>query len=171
MKKSVFFDRDGVLNELINRDGGLFSPQNINQFKVYNYAKKTISKLKEIGYLSIVISNQPDIKRGKLKKIDLDMMTEILFNKLLVDDVFYCVHDDDDNCICRKPYAGLLIKASEKWSLNLAKSYMVGDTWRDLEAANKAGVKFLLLNKKYNTDYSDVRRIEKLEDIVKIIRR
>ena len=56
MKKAVFFDRDGVLNELIERDGGLFSPQIISQFKIYNSSKKTICELKKIGFLSIVVS-------------------------------------------------------------------------------------------------------------------
>ncbi|MDP7608745.1 MAG: HAD family hydrolase, partial [Candidatus Marinimicrobia bacterium] len=68
MNRTVFFDRDGVLNELIKRDGGFYSPQSFDQFKIYETAKFVINELKQRGFLSIVVSNQPDIARGYLKQ-------------------------------------------------------------------------------------------------------
>ena len=165
MTRAVFFDRDGVLNDLVQRDGGFYSPQSFDQFKVYEIANFVIDELKQKGFLSIVVSNQPDIARGKLKKLDLNKMTEELFNRLKVDDVFYCTHDDSDCCKCRKPAPGLLTQAAEKWNIDLQNSYMVGDTWKDANAAKNVNVKFLLLNAEYNLDYDSSNRINSLKDI------
>ncbi len=165
MNRAIFFDRDGVLNKLIKRDGGFYSPQSFDQFKIYETAKFVINELKQRGFLSIVVSNQPDIARGKLKKLDLNKMTEELFNRLKVDDVFYCTHDDSDGCKCRKPAPGLLTQAAEKWNIDLQNSYMVGDTWKDANAAKNVNVKFLLLNAEYNLDYDSSNRINSLKDI------
>ena len=165
MNRTVFFDRDGVLNELIKRDGGFYSPQSFDQFKIYETAKFVINELKQRGFLSIVVSNQPDIARGKLKKLDLNKMTEELFNRLKVDDVFYCTHDDSDGCKCRKPAPGLLTQAAEKWNIDLQNSYMVGDTWKDADAAKNVNLKFFLLNAEYNLDYNSSNRINNLKNI------
>ena len=169
MTQAVFFDRDGVLNELIKRDGGFYSPQSFDQFKIYETAKFVINELKQIGFLSIVVSNQPDISRGHLIQTELDKMTNVLFNKLKIDDVFYCTHDDSDLCTCRKPSPGLLIQASDKWNIDLEQSYMVGDTWKDVEAAKNARVDFFLINKNYNLDCDTPKRINTLEDIINFI--
>ena len=169
MNRAVFFDRDGVLNKLVVRDSGYYSPQSFDQFNIYDSAKSVISELREKGFLSIVVSNQPDVARWKLKKSELDKMTKVLISELMVDDVFYCMHDDADDCVCRKPAPGLLIQAVEKWKINLQKSYMVGDTWKDAEAANNIKVNFILLSRNYNLDYHCPKRIDNLKDIVKFI--
>ena len=96
-------------------------------------------------------------------------MTKTLLNELIIDDIFYCIHDDSDLCTCRKPAPGLLVKASEKWNIDLRKSYMVGDTWKDAGAAKNANVKFLLLDKNYNIDYDTPKRIYSLEGIFNFI--
>jgi D-glycero-D-manno-heptose 1,7-bisphosphate phosphatase len=169
LRKAVFFDRDGVLNELINRDGGLYSPQSLDQFKIYDNAKDVVGQLRNKGFLSIVVSNQPDIARGKLNKKELNEMTKLLVSELMIDDVFYCYHDDEDECLCRKPLPGLLIQAKEKWNINMDESFMVGDTWKDGDAANRAKVNFFLLDKNYNLDYKTSKRIDSLEDIFELI--
>ena len=165
MNRAVLFDRDGVLNKLIKRDGGFYSPQSFDQFKTYDTAKNVINELKQIGLLSIVVSNQPDISRGQLIQTELDKMTKILFDELSIDDVFYCIHDDHDNCNCRKPKPGLLMQAVKKWNINLQESYMIGDTWKDAEAAKNLNVKFLLLNAEYNLNYDSSNRINSLKEI------
>ena len=169
MRKVAFFDRDGVLNELVKRDGGLYSPQSIDQFKIYDNTREIIDRLKKKGFLSIVVSNQPDIARGKLEMKELDKMTKQLFSKLKIDDAFYCFHDDHDDCCCRKPLPGLIIKAKNKWKINLEESFMIGDTWKDGNAANEAKVNFFLLNKNYNLESRRFKRISGLEDLFKFI--
>ena len=169
MNRTVFFDRDGVLNELIKRDGGFYSPQSFDQFKIYETAKFVINELKQRGFLSIVVSNQPDIARGYLKQTELNKMTKILYDELLIDDVFYCTHDDSDGCNCKKPNPGLLIQAAEKWNIDLQNSYMVGDTWKDAEAAKNVKVDFMLLNRDYNLDLRCSHRINNLKDVFKYV--
>ena len=96
MNRAVFFDRDGVLNKLVYRDGGYYSPRKMKNLKLERDAASTIQTVKNNGYLCIVISNQPDIARGYLDKSVLDEMTKYLFAKLKFDDIFYCMHDDPD---------------------------------------------------------------------------
>lgn len=165
MNRAVFFDRDGVINKLIFRKGNYYSPREINNFKLYNDAKKVIKTVKEKGYLSIIISNQPDIARGLLTKTELNKMTKYLYNRLKVDDILYCMHDDPDVKGCRKPAPGLIIKAKNKWKISLQNSFMIGDTEKDLGAAKNAGVKFLLISRNYNENINVSDRINKLTDI------
>lgn len=164
-KKAVFFDRDGVLNHLVQRNNSYYSPQKFEDFKMFDDAKEIISKVKQLGYLAIVISNQPDITRNKLDQKELDKMTDILFKHLEVDDVFYCIHDDHNDTGCRKPKRGLFLLAQKKYNINFDDSIMVGDTWKDVEAAKNAGIKMYLIDKHYNQDITNVNRINKLEEL------
>lgn len=166
MKKAVFFDRDGILNKLIKRDGGYFSPRKFLQFKVSPIATEVLNYTKSKGYLNIVISNQPDVSRGYLTKNELEKMTNLLNDKLSIDDVFYCMHDDEE-CDCRKPLPGLILNAQNKWNIDLKKSIMIGDTWKDGDAAKNAKIKFLLLDRDYNQEYNCINRINNLKDIIK----
>jgi len=169
MNKAIFFDRDGVLNELIERDGGFYSPRKISDFLIVNNAAEVTRETSSLGFLNIVISNQPDISRGYMTKKDLQEMSNRLSNKLSLDDFFYCMHDDLDLCDCRKPDAGLLEQAKRKWDIDLENSIMIGDTWKDAEAAKKVNVKFLLLDRVYNLDHNEVERINELKDIFNFI--
>ncbi len=116
-----------------------------------------------------MISNQPDVARGYLTKFDLDKMTKILLNKLAIDDVFYCKHDDNQ-CDCRKPLPGLIFSAQNKWNIDLTKSVMVGDTERDYYAAKNADIPFYLVNQSYNSDLNNVNRIMNISDIKSILK-
>ena len=165
MNKAIFLDRDGILNSLVCRDGGFYSPRELSDFDISLHSPDLTSYTKSLGYLNIVVSNQPDIARGLLKKSVLDAMTEILFSKLNIDDVFYCVHDDLDLCDCRKPKAGLIFEAAKKWEIDLSNSCLIGDTWKDMEAAKNAKVNSFLLDRVYNQDYNCDSRINKLTDV------
>ena len=168
MNKAIFFDRDGVLNELIQRDGGFYSPQSFDQFIILDSAVGIIKNVKKLGYLCVVISNQPDISRGYLKQTELDKMTDVLYKELYIDDVFYCFHAEK-MCDCRKPLPGLIYSAQSKWNIDLTKSVMVGDTEKDSGAARNAGVKFYLLDHIYNINIEATNRIKKLQSILPLI--
>jgi D-glycero-D-manno-heptose 1,7-bisphosphate phosphatase len=168
MKNAVFFDRDGVLNKLIKRDGGYFSPRKLLQFKILPTVKEVLSYTKSKEYLNIVISNQPDVSRGCLTKYELGKMTKMLYDELPIDDVYYCMHDNDE-CNCRKPLPGLIFNAQNKWNIDLNKSIMVGDTWKDGGAAKNAKVDFVLLRTAYNQDYNCINKINNLKDITKYL--
>ena len=169
MNRAVFFDRDGVLNELVKRDGGYYSPRDAADLKIIPNSIQVTRQTNSMGYLNIIISNQPDVARGLLNKTELDQMTRVLLNELIIDDVFYCTHDDSDLCYCRKPAPGLFIQAADKWNINLENSYMIGDTWKDSEAAKNANIRFFLLDRAYNLDCNNPNRINSLEEIFNYI--
>ena len=169
-QKAIFFDRDGVLNQLVSRDGFFYSPQTFKDFHIVGEAKDVVNRVRNMGYLAIVISNQPDISRGKLQQSELDKMTNILIQDVGVDDVFYCTHDDDNDTGCRKPAPGLFFAAQKKYNIDFNKSFMIGDTWKDVEAAKNACVSMMiLLDKEYNQDLNEVVRVENLSEAVSLI--
>jgi D-glycero-D-manno-heptose 1,7-bisphosphate phosphatase len=166
MNRAVFFDRDGVLNKLVNRDGGFYSPRSVDDFHLIPEAGDLIDKIKSKRYLCIVVSNQPDVARGYLERSELDKMTQILFTSLDLHDIFYCLHDDIDECRCRKPAPGLLFQAEEKWNIDFTCSLMVGDTVKDLEVAKGVDMKFYLLDRTYNQSLQIENRVTSLRDII-----
>ena len=168
--KAVFFDRDGVLNHLVERNGSFYSPQKFEDFHIVDEAKEVVHIINEMGFLTIVVSNQPDISRGKLKQSELDKMTDKLFEKVSVDDVFYCIHDNDNDIGCRKPAPGLFHTAQKKYNIDLNKSFMIGDTWKDVEAAKNADISMILINKDYNQDLENVIRANSLPEVVSLIK-
>ncbi len=169
-QKAVFFDRDGVLNHLVKRNGSYYSPQRFQDFYINDDAKEVINHVHEMEYLAIVVSNQPDISRGKLKQSELNKMTDKLFEKLSIDDVFYCTHDDNNDSGCRKPAPGLFFTAQKKYNIDFKKSFMIGDTWKDVEAAKNADISMILLNEVYNQDLENVIRVKSLLEIVPLIK-
>ena len=168
MNKAVFYDRDGVLNKLISRDGGLYSPRKISQFSIFPESIEVTKYTKKMGFLNIIVSNQPDIARGLMSKKTLDNMTKVIFRDLKIDDVFYCIHDDNQ-CRCRKPLDGLIINAKKKWNIDLSQSIMVGDTKKDFGAAKNAGIDFILVSKEYNQKVDCTNKVQKLIQIKKYI--
>ena len=170
MKKAAFFDRDGVLNKLVERDNGFYSPRVFSQFKIILNSIEVTNYTKSKGYLNIVISNQPDIARNLLPKTELEKMTNVLCNKLIIDDVFYCFHDDIDNCKCRKPRIGLFISAKSKWDIDFKNSFFIGDTEKDYNAAKKINIPFYLINYKHNSNLVNANRIMDISDIKNIIK-
>ena len=169
LNKAIFFDRDGVLNKLVKRDGGYFSPLYFKNFEINHEVKSIMNTLKSLNYLNIVISNQPDIARNKMKKSELEMMTDYLKRKTYIDDIFYCMHDDDSNCLCRKPKTGLFLEAKTKWNIDFNKSFFVGDTWRDLDAGKNIAIKTIILENNCNYSLKCDIKIKKLNDLLSIV--
>ena len=148
-RKAVFLDRDGVLvrSKVIN--GKPFAPISLKEFKLLPYASKYIDLLKKENFLTIIISNQPDVGKGIISNQILNKMNDILFLKTKIDDIYICTHTDIDNCKCRKPKNGLIIKAAKKYNINLHKSYMIGDRKKDIDAGILSNCKTIFLDRKY----------------------
>jgi D-glycero-D-manno-heptose 1,7-bisphosphate phosphatase len=164
MRRAVFLDRDGTLNLLVPRtDGTLASPRSLAEFKLSQGAAGQVARLKSAGFLAIVVTNQPDVARGFLSAPVLEVMHQALKKKVRLDGIMVCPHDDVDNCPCRKPRPGMLIQAAERWEIDLADSFMVGDSWKDMEAARAAGVKDILINAPYNQEVTCSLRADSLE--------
>jgi D-glycero-D-manno-heptose 1,7-bisphosphate phosphatase len=150
MNKAIFLDRDGVINNIIVNKGLPSSPSKFEEFKILPGVRESISKLKKLNFYCILVTNQPDVSRGKIKKEIVDKMNEYIKKELDLNDVFVCFHDDEDNCKCRKPKPGLILDATKKWNINLKKSYMIGDRWKDIDAGTKSGCKTIFIDNKYN---------------------
>ena len=143
--KAVFLDRDGVINE--KRDDHV---KNISEFKIFSGVGDAIKLLRDKGYLVIIITNQSAIGRKiisekKLDEIHTELKTYLNQHDTYVDSIYYCPHTPEENCSCRKPKPGLLIKATNDFGINLEESYFIGDSESDLNAAKEARCKGLLL--------------------------
>lgn len=159
-QKAIFLDRDGTINRYV---GFL---RNIDQFELLDGVAEAIKKINRSGYLAIVVTNQPVIARGELdwdelNQIHRKMETLLGEEGCYVDDIFVCPHHPDKGfkgekieykiqCNCRKPAPGLLLQAAEKYNIDLSKSWMVGDSERDIEAGKAAGCNTILVSDTFN---------------------
>ena len=155
-QKAVFLDRDGTINVF---NGLVTKPED---FELIAGAAQAIKTINSLGYLTIVITNQPVIARGDvdletLDLIHMKMETELGKHGAYIDDLFYCPHHPDrgfpgerteykTDCNCRKPKPGMILKAAEKYNIDLSISYMVGDHDRDVQSGINAGCFPVLLS-------------------------
>lgn len=141
MNKAIFLDRDGVINKEI---GYVFR---VEDFFLTDDIIPSLKKLQDAGFILIVITNQSGIAK-ELYTLDdveavhkhmLSLMTE---NGIMISEIYYCTHHPDvEPCICRKPDSGMLEKAIARFNIDVSKSFLIGDKERDIQAAEKAGVK------------------------------
>ena len=149
-RPAVFLDRDGVLNEPLIRDGRPYPPRSVADFRLLPGAAAACEQLRADGYALVVVTNQPDVARGTLAREDLDRIHARLRELIPLDGVYACLHDDADGCACRKPRPGMMLDAASHLSLDLRGSAMIGDRWRDIEAARRAGVRSVHLSWDYD---------------------
>src|SRR3954447_11025281 len=147
--KAVFLDRDGVINRAVVRDGKPHPPDSIEELEVLAGVPDALLKLRDAGFRLIVVTNQPDVARGTQTREAIEAMHVDLMSTLPVDDVVTCYHDDDDACDCRKPKPGALVDAANRHGVELKRSFMVGDRWRDIEAGQRAGCRCLFVDRGY----------------------
>ena len=163
---AIFLDRDGVINKAFVRNGKPFSPPTQQDLEILPGVPEALRDLKSHGYKLLVVTNQPDVARGKQSQQALDAIHQDLRSRLPLDDILACVHTDEDNCDCRKPLPGMLLEAAKKHDVDMAASYMVGDRWKDIEAGYNAGCRTILVDYGYSE-----RRSERVPDhIVKSLR-
>ncbi len=137
--RAVFVDRDGVINRAVVRSGKPYPPESREELEILAGVPEAVERLHRAGLLVIVATNQPDVATGKQEKRVVEAMHNQLREAMPIDDFKVCYHTDDDGCACRKPKPGMLIEAAGEWSIDLSRSYMVGDRWRDIEAGRAAG--------------------------------
>jgi D-glycero-D-manno-heptose 1,7-bisphosphate phosphatase len=169
MHRAVFLDRDGVINKVILRDGKPYSPRKIDEFVINDGIKEVVQHLKEKGFKVFIISNQPDLARGEITQDVLDTMTQKVRSVIPIDDVYICPHDDYHKCSCRKPKPGMLIEAAKVWNIDLVTSFLIGDTWKDMEAGKSAGCKTILLDAPYNQDVQCDFRVKSVLECCNVI--
>ena len=160
-RKFIFLDRDGTLNVRPPKACYIEKPED---FKWLPGAKEAVKRLNDNGYKVILISNQPGLARGNLTEEDLKAIHDKMNNELeeigaKIDYIYYCPHNWDDGCDCRKPKPGMLFNAQKDLSINLTNCYMLGDDERDMHAGGDAGCKCM-----YVTDMHPLE--EAVEDIL-----
>jgi len=165
---AVFFDRDGTLVRLVERDGRAVSPRSLEDFRVVPGAGELVRRLRGRGYRTFVVSNQPDVARGFLSETVLRRMHERLRAEVELDDVAVCMHDDGDRCSCRKPQPGMLLALAERWKIDLQASYMVGDSAKDVAAGRSAGCRTILLGSPPGQVVAD-RVVPDLEAVLEVV--
>jgi D-glycero-D-manno-heptose 1,7-bisphosphate phosphatase len=165
---AVFLDRDGVLNEIVERDGQPGSPRSLPEFRIVPDLAH-IQRLRAAGMLIFVVTNQPDVARGLVGRPEVAAMMARLAERMPMDDYRVCEHDDADDCGCRKPRPGMLLELAHHWRVDLNRSYMVGDMWRDVEAARAAGCRSVLLRRPYNAGIDADAEAATLAEAVDII--
>ena len=152
MNHAVFLDRDGVLNEApIGADGVSRPPARVADLQINTGAAAPLRRLRSSGFLLLVVTNQPDVARGTLSMDAVEMVNDELTARLPIDAVYVCPHTSDA-CDCRKPKPGMILDAAYDWDVDLAASWLIGDRWTDIAAALAAGVRPILLERRYSWD-------------------
>ncbi len=148
-KRAVFLDRDGVINQSIVRHGKPYAPASLAEVEILPDVPEALALLSDIGYLLIVVTNQPDVARQTTTQQSVEEIHAYLGTHLPIDEFSVCYHVDEDHCACRKPAPGQLIAAARKHQIDLSQSYMIGDRWRDVEAGQNAGCQTIFIDYGY----------------------
>ena len=155
---AIFLDRDGTINEEV---GYL---DNQDKLKMIPAAYEAIRLINSSGLKAIVVTNQSGVAKGVFTEKFVRQTHEIIQAALLekkasIDKFYYCPHHPTEgtgiylqNCNCRKPLPGMLLQAAHDLDIELGNSYMIGDTYRDMEAAKKVGVKGILVKTGYGRE-------------------
>jgi D-glycero-D-manno-heptose 1,7-bisphosphate phosphatase len=153
--RAVFLDRDGVINRPIVVDGKPYPPRTLAEFEVLPGVARACTDLKTAGYFLVVVTNQPDVSRGTLKKEAVEAIHEAMVQQLPIDRIEVCYHAGakfGERCECRKPQPGMLIRAAAVLDIDLSRSFMVGDRWRDIDCGKLAGCKTIFIDWGYQEE-------------------
>jgi D-glycero-D-manno-heptose 1,7-bisphosphate phosphatase len=159
--KAIFLDRDGVINELVYyaEHGIVDAPFTPAQVKVLPGVPAALQEMKGLGYKLVIVSNQPGIAKGHFSEDTFEKIRQAIHAQIngsgkLIDVEYYCFHHPQakidkyrQDCQCRKPRPGLIIKAAADLAIDLKNSWMLGDGVTDIQAGSKAGCRTVLIGK------------------------
>lgn len=171
--RAVFLDRDGVINLAPVVSGLPKSPMNVDELEIDKDAAKSVRDLRHLGFLIFVVTNQPEIARGNLSLSNMQAINEMISKQIEIDEIKFCPHDDGDHCHCRKPQPGMILELAKKYSVDLDRSFMIGDRKKDMEAAFSAGVKAIQIDRGYSEGVSNraIAISSSLPSAVRVIKR
>ena len=142
--KTIFLDRDGVINKEINY------LHKIDDFEFIDGIFDACLYFQSLGYKIIIITNQSGISRGyytenDYQKVTQWMLNQFKYNNINILDIFHCPHGPNSTCSCRKPKPGMFLKAKAKHNTDMEKSWIIGDKERDIQAAKSASINNTIL--------------------------
>ena len=167
--KAIFFDRDGVINKLVARDNGFFSPRTFNEFDFYEDVSSCISSLVKKGFLIFIVSNQPDISRKKMLIKELKKIDIAINKKLNIDQIYYSFDSKVVAGGSKKPSPKMIFDARDQWNIDLSESYFLGDSLVDIECAKNANISFILVKREHNQEIEYTPYINTLNDFDKML--
>jgi D-glycero-D-manno-heptose 1,7-bisphosphate phosphatase len=148
--RAVFLDRDGVLNAAIIREGRPYAPETVKDFRILPGVREACETLRRIGFHTIVVTNQPEVGRGSLPRSRVEEMHRRLCEEVPIDQIEVCYDPGQGQpSEFRKPAPGMLLRAARDLHLDLARSFMVGDRWRDIDSGHAAGCKTIFIDHGY----------------------
>lgn len=152
LRRAVFLDRDGVLNRALTRNGRPYPPTCLAEFEILPGVREACARLKAAGYVLVVATNQPDVGRGTLAQSVVEALHSHLCRELPIDrvEVSYAPGGGDPPDEFRKPRPGMLRRAAEELGIDLRRSFMVGDRWRDIDCGHAAGCRTVLIDYQYD---------------------
>ena len=152
LRRAVFLDRDGVINRALVRDGKPYPPSVPTDFEILPGVAEACSLLKAAGFLLVVATNQPDVGRGTIRRETVEAMHAALCRTLPLDrvEVSYDSGSEQPPSEFRKPRPGMLLRAARELGIDLARSFMVGDRWRDIDCGRAAGCTTFLVDYGYD---------------------
>ncbi|MFN2623013.1 MAG: D-glycero-alpha-D-manno-heptose-1,7-bisphosphate 7-phosphatase [Chthoniobacterales bacterium] len=151
--RCVFLDRDGVLNKAIVRNGKPYPPNSPEELELSSDAVAGCDRLKQAGFRLVVVTNQPDVGRGTQKREAVEKMHAKLRAAVpALDAIEVCYHAGSkygEPCSCRKPKPGMLLRAAAEHDIDLKRSFLIGDRWRDVDCAHAAGCRAVFIDHGY----------------------
>lgn len=148
LRPCIFLDRDGVLNRAVVRNGKPYPPQTLDELEIIPEVPAALAALRAEGYLLIGATNQPDVARGKQRREVVEAINARLMAELPLDRIYTSYEDGDSPR--RKPNPGLLLEAAEEFGVDLSRSVMIGDRWKDIEAGRRAGCRTVFIDYLYD---------------------
>jgi D-glycero-D-manno-heptose 1,7-bisphosphate phosphatase len=150
--RAVFLDRDGTVSRAIVRDGKPYTPATLEEFRLVDDAVEACRRLKAAGFLLVIVTNQPDVGRGTQRKEMVEQMHGALLKQLPIDRIEVSYDSGDMPSEFRKPAPGMLLRAAGEIGIDLKRSFMVGDRWRDIDCGHAAGCTTILIDYGYREE-------------------
>ena len=167
-RPALFLDRDGIFNEVIFRGDVLTSPRNLSEVIPYPHLQ-SLSEAKKMGFLLILVTNQPCVETGEVNMEFLEQYHGQLKATHKLDGVYLCPYADKTHPL-RKPNPGMFLLAAKEHNIDLRKSFHLGDTEKDTLAAANCGATSLLWDRPYNQGVKADHRVSSLKEVLDILR-